>query len=57
MGRNQVKLLSDLAKQLNSKPRQKKRIVMSLTSAKIITPKENFTSHYSNLGKAVASSK
>ncbi|SIT08802.1 hypothetical protein SAMN05421788_103406 [Filimonas lacunae] len=57
MGSNQIKLLLDLAKQIESEPRKKAEIVETLTAAKILTPKGKFTSHYSNLRKVVATPK
>jgi len=57
MNNNQKRLLSDLAKQIKAEPKNRTQIVVSLTSAKILTKKENLTNHYSNLGKVVSSSK
>ena len=57
MSNNQAKLLSTLAKKIRSQPKDRKQIVVTLTSAKILTKEENFTNHYSNLKKVVSTSK
>ncbi|MDR6564519.1 MULTISPECIES: hypothetical protein [unclassified Arcicella] len=50
---NQIKLLASLAKQIKSEKKDRVKVIASLQSAKILTRKENFTSHYSNLSKVV----
>jgi hypothetical protein len=57
MGNDQVKLLTNLAKKIKSRPQNKARIIFTLTSAKIITKNGNLTDHYSNLSKAISFSK
>ena len=54
---NQAKLLVSLAKKIQSEKKDRNKIVVSLNSAKILTKKENFTKHYSNLEKAIAVAK
>ena len=53
MEANQIKLLVSLAKKIKSQRKEKARIIASFQSAKILTRKENFTVHYSNLKKVV----
>jgi hypothetical protein len=53
METNQIKLLEALAKAIKSEKKNRSEIVLTLKSAKIINSKENFTKHYSNLGKVV----
>jgi hypothetical protein len=50
---NQLKLLNSLAKQIKAEKKDRKSIVETLKSAKILTKTENFTSNYSNLRKVV----
>lgn len=57
MESNQVRLLTLLAKKIKSEKKDRGRIVTSLQSAKILTKKENFTGHYSNLKKVVSIAK
>jgi len=57
MMNNQKKLLFNLAKQIKAEPKTRAQIVTTLKSAKILTPKENLTSHYSNLNRALSLSK
>lgn len=57
MGSDQTKLLLKLVKKIKSEPKVRDKVVATLTSAKIITAKENLTSHYSNLRKVIATSK
>lgn len=57
MKTNQVKLLTSLAKKIKSEKKDRAKVVASLQSAKILTKKENFTGHYSNLKKVVAVAK
>ena len=57
METNQVKLLASLAKKIKSEKRDRTTVVTSLQSARILTKKENFTGHYSNLKKVVAVAK
>lgn len=57
MGNQQAKLLSTLAKSIQTEPRQKAKIVATLTSAKILTAKAKFTGHYSNLKSVVTAVK
>jgi hypothetical protein len=54
---NQIKLLSSLAKRLESEKKDRAQIVASLQSAKILTKKENLTGHYSNLKRVVTAIK
>ncbi|EEI93039.1 hypothetical protein HMPREF0765_1337 [Sphingobacterium spiritivorum ATCC 33300] len=51
MEANQVELLVSLAKRIKSEQKDRDRVVATLQSAKILTKKENFTGHYSNLKK------
>jgi hypothetical protein len=53
MDNHQAKLLSALAKEIKSEPKDRSNILVSLTSAKIITKKENLTSAYSNLKRVI----
>ena len=53
MEANQIRLLIRLAKKIKSEKKDRAKIVTSLQSAKILTKKENFTNHYSNLKKVV----
>ena len=55
MENNQVKLLTSLAKKIEKEKKERKQIVSTFQSAKILTKGENFTGHYSNLKKAVVS--
>jgi hypothetical protein len=55
MEANQIKLLSSLAKKIKTEKKDKVRVVASLSSAKILTKSGNFTTHFSNLKRAVAS--
>lgn len=57
MNNNQAKLLSNLANKIKSEPKDRTRIVVSLTTAKILTKNGNITNHYSNLKKVVAIAK
>lgn len=57
MENNQVKLLASLAKKIKSQKKDRNKIIVTLKSARILTKSENFTSHYSNLRKAVSASK
>ena len=57
MNTNQKRLLSDLAKQIKTEPKNRARIVGSLKSAKIITKTEKLSNHYSNLEKALSAAK
>jgi len=57
MQENQVKLLTSLAKKIKSEKKDRAQIIATFQSAKILTKKENFTSHYSNLKKVVALAK
>jgi hypothetical protein len=51
METNQLKLLLDLAKKISSEKKDRATVVASLQSAKILTKKENFTTHLKNLDK------
>ena len=55
MENNQVRLLNSLAKKIEKEKKDRSQIVSTLQSAKILTKKENFTEHYSNLRKVVVS--
>ena len=55
MESNQVKLLASLAKRIEKEKKERKQVVSTLQSAKILTKSENFTGNYSNLKKAVVS--
>lgn len=55
METNQVKLLASLAKKIKSEKKERNKVVASFQSAKILTKSENFTGHYSHLGKVVLS--
>jgi len=57
MENNQIKLLSELAKHIGSKKKTREQVVVSLTSAKILTKKENLTNNFSNLKKVVTTIK
>jgi hypothetical protein len=54
MNNDQVKLLSKLARKIKSQPKNKAEVIVTLTSAKIITKKENLTNQYANLGRAIS---
>ena len=53
MEKDQLKLLIQLAKSLKAEKKDKASALASLHSAKILTKKGNFTSHYSHLEKVV----
>lgn len=55
MDEKQIKLLKALAKKIKSEKRERKVVISSLQSAKILTKEENFTGHYKNLDKIFAS--
>lgn len=55
MEANQIKLLNSLAKEIGREKKVRSQIISTLQSAKILTKKENFTGHYSNLKKVVVS--
>ena len=57
MEANQVKLLTSLAKKIKAEKKDRAKVLVSLQSAKILTKKENFTSHYSHLEKVVSVAK
>lgn len=54
MENNQVKLLRALAKNIKADRTDRKRVVISLQSAKILNKKEDFTGTYSNLKRLVS---
>ncbi len=54
---NQVKLLFSLAKEIKSEKKEKAKTIASLKSAKILTKQGNFTGKFSNLNRAIVSSK
>jgi hypothetical protein len=51
MENNQITLLANLAKKIQSEEKSKTKILASLNSAKILTKKADYTSHYPNLKK------
>jgi hypothetical protein len=53
----QAKLLTELSEKLKSETFNRERVVATLTHAKIITSKENFTKQFANLGKAIKQSR
>lgn len=55
MENNQVKLLASLAKKIEKGKKERKQVLSTLQSAKILTKSENFTGHYSHLKKVVVS--
>jgi DNA-binding IclR family transcriptional regulator len=55
MESNQIILLTDLAKRTKAEKKNKKRVVATLQSAKILTKSGNFTTYFSNLNKVVSS--
>lgn len=57
MESNQIKLLSSLAQNIQSRKKNRELIVSTLQSAKILTRGENLTSHYANLNKVILTSK
>ena len=57
MNNKQAKLLDKLADKLSNTSRERSEIVVSLTQAKIITSRENFTRPFTNLGKVVRDKK
>jgi hypothetical protein len=54
---NQVKLLTNLAKQIKSEKKDRIKIVSSLQAAKILTKQENLSGKYNNLKKVISTSK
>lgn len=52
---NQIKLLTSLAKKIKAEKKDKKTVVVTLQSAKILTKSENFTGNFSNLNRLVSS--
>lgn len=57
MERNQVKLLSSLAKQLKKETKEKNAVAVTLQSAKILTKAGNFTGTYGSLKKISSTKK
>jgi hypothetical protein len=51
MENNQISLLASLAKKIQSEEKNRTKILASLNSAKILTKKGDFTSHYPKLKK------
>lgn len=51
MEQDQIKLLHKLAKELKAQTKDRRSVVASLQSAKILTKNENFTSHLKHLEK------
>lgn len=51
MESNQLKLLTDLAQKIRTAKKDKRKILASLQSAKILTKQGNFTSQYRHLSK------
>lgn len=56
MTRDQIKLLSRLAKDLKERKKTKKEVVASLQAARILTKGNQFTGHYKHLNKVVSAS-
>lgn len=50
---NQIKLIASLAKKLKAEKKDKKAVISTLQSAKILTKSENFTGNFSNLNRIV----
>jgi hypothetical protein len=63
MYNNQIKLLTTLAKKIRSeqkdrdKVKDRDKIIITFKSARILNAKGNLTAHYSNLEKALSTSK
>lgn len=57
MEKDQLKLLSSLAKKIQTEEKTREEIVSTLRSANILTKDENLTIHYSNLKRVVITSK
>jgi hypothetical protein len=57
MESKQIALLTALAKKTRSEKKDKKRVVATLQSAKILTKSGNFTSYFGNLNRVANSSK
>lgn len=57
MENKQAKLLTELSDKLKSEFFNRERVVSTLTQAKIITSKENFTKQFANLGKVTKASR
>lgn len=57
MSNTQAKLLASLAKKIKTEKKNRSEIVVTLSSAGILTKKENFTTNFSNLKKVVSTSK
>lgn len=55
MEEKQIKLLRALAKKIKSEKKDRKLVVTSLQSAKILTKGENFTGHLKNLDRVFSS--
>lgn len=53
MSKNQIKLLTSLAKEIKAEKKDKTKIVATLQSAKILTKNGNFTGKFSNLNRVV----
>jgi len=53
MENKQAKLLTELSDKLKSESFNRERVIATLTQAKIITSKENFTKQFTNLGKVI----
>lgn len=53
MERNQIKLLTSLAKKIKAEKKDKNAVILTLQSAKILTKSENFTGNFSNLNRIV----
>jgi hypothetical protein len=57
MEEKQIILLTALAKKSKSEKKDKRRVVETLQSARILTKNGNFTTHFSNLNRVASSSK
>ena len=53
MEAKQIELLALLAKKIRAEDKDINKVLASLQSAKILTKKRNFTSHYKTLSKVV----
>jgi hypothetical protein len=54
MEKNQIKLLTSLAKEIQSQKKSRAQIVDTFISAKILNEKGKFTKHYPNLSRLVS---
>lgn len=54
MEKNQIKLLTTLAKEIQTQKKTKAQVIDTFISAKIFTEKGKFTKHYPNLSRLVS---